>query len=245
MLISPKDWFAPLGRGGRGSIMRLAECDGKALLRRHGLAVPRGVLLRAGEPAPAEAAGWAGHVLKAQVLEGGRGKRGWCSACPRFPRCPRLHQRIADDPAVGDAPILLEEAVAIAQEIYLAVRIDGTRQCLELLVAPEGGEDVERAGSLTRIPIDPLTPTTPGRALSRTAEGVPARPGIPACPLCGAAAGNRTARGSGTAGDQSAGADQGRQVRRLRRQGHPRRQRGRPARPRRSSRSAVRSKGAA
>ena len=56
--------------------MRLAEIDGKALLRRHGLAVPRGVLLRAGEPAPADAAQWAGHVLKAQVLEGGRGKRG-------------------------------------------------------------------------------------------------------------------------------------------------------------------------
>ena len=29
--------------------MRLAEFDGKALLRRHGLAVPRGVLLRPGE----------------------------------------------------------------------------------------------------------------------------------------------------------------------------------------------------
>ena len=32
--------------------MRLAEVDGKALLRRHGLAVPRGVLLRAGENPP-------------------------------------------------------------------------------------------------------------------------------------------------------------------------------------------------
>jgi succinyl-CoA synthetase beta subunit len=62
---------------------------------------------------------------------------------------------------VGDAPILLEEAVAIAQEIYLAVRVDGTQQCLELLVAPQGGEDVERAGALTGIPLDPLTPATP------------------------------------------------------------------------------------
>ena len=61
--------------------MRLAETDGKALLRRHGLAVPRSVLLgsddsAAGDEAPAEATQWAGYVLKAQVLEGGRGKRG-------------------------------------------------------------------------------------------------------------------------------------------------------------------------
>ena len=56
--------------------MRLAEYDGKALLRRHGIAVPRSVLLQAGEGFPEEAAQWRGFVLKAQLLEGGRGKRG-------------------------------------------------------------------------------------------------------------------------------------------------------------------------
>jgi hypothetical protein len=34
--------------------MRLAEVEGKALLRRHGVAVPRGVLLPAGENPPTE-----------------------------------------------------------------------------------------------------------------------------------------------------------------------------------------------
>ena len=56
--------------------MRLAEFDGKALLRRHGVAVPRSILLRSGDPVPAEVTQWTGHLLKAQVLEGGRGKRG-------------------------------------------------------------------------------------------------------------------------------------------------------------------------
>ena len=51
--------------------MRLAECDGKALLRRHGVAVPRGVLVHAGESPPDDIAGWPGFVLKAQLLEGG------------------------------------------------------------------------------------------------------------------------------------------------------------------------------
>ena len=36
--------------------MRLAESDGKALLRRHGVALPRSVLLSADEAPPADAA---------------------------------------------------------------------------------------------------------------------------------------------------------------------------------------------
>src|SRR5262245_3285339 len=146
--------------GRRGiSIMRLAEIDGKALLRRHGLAVPRGVLIGAGEDAPAEARQWPGHVLKAQVLEGGRGKRGLVRRLADLGELAPARVGIAaalDDP---QAPLLLEEAVPIAREIYLAVRIDGTGQGLELLAA-EGGEDVEATKSLARIPLGPAGDTT-------------------------------------------------------------------------------------
>ena len=140
--------------------MRLAETDGKALLRRHGLAVPRSVLLGADDDAPAEAAQWAGqglkdYVLKAQVLEGGRGKRGLVRRLAGLAELADTRRRISaalDDP---EAPLLLEEAIEIAREIYVAVRIDGTRQGLELLVASEGGEEVERTQSLIRIPVAP------------------------------------------------------------------------------------------
>jgi succinyl-CoA synthetase beta subunit len=141
--------------------MRLAEIDGKALLRRHGVAVPRGVLLRGDETAPAEAAAWPGHILKAQILEGGRGKRGLVRKLADFGSLADTRRAIRA--ALGDpvAPLLLEEAVEIGREIYLAVRIDGTRQALELLVAPQGGEEVETSGAVTRIPIDPIAPITP------------------------------------------------------------------------------------
>jgi succinyl-CoA synthetase beta subunit len=134
--------------------MRLAEIDGKALLRGHGLAVPRGVLLGGGDAAPAEAAQWPGHVLKAQVLEGGRGKRGLVRRLADLAELAPTRRRISD--ALGDpaTPLLLEEAVAITREIYLAVRIDGTRQGLELLVAAEGGENVETTAALARIALD-------------------------------------------------------------------------------------------
>jgi succinyl-CoA synthetase beta subunit len=140
--------------------MRLAEIDGKALLRRHGLAVPRGALLRAGDDPPAEAAQWPGHMLKAQVLDGGRGKRGLVRRLADLTELAPVRRRMTaalDDP---QAPLLLEEAVPIGREIYLAIRIDGTRQGLELLLAREGGEDVETTKALVRIPLAAATTVT-------------------------------------------------------------------------------------
>jgi len=140
--------------------MRLAEIDGKALLRRHGLAVPRGALIGAGDAVPADAAQWAGHVVKAQVLEGGRGKRGLVRKLADIGEFADVRARIVAALADPDTPLMLEEAVSIAREIYLAVRIDGTRQGLELLVAGEGGEEVEHTQSLLRIPVPADTPVT-------------------------------------------------------------------------------------
>jgi succinyl-CoA synthetase beta subunit len=141
--------------------MRLAEYDGKALLRRHGLAVPRGVLIHVGESPPDTVADWPGFVLKAQLLEGGRGKRGLVRTFTSLGEFRDARRLIL--PALEDAniPLLLEEAVPIAREIFVAVRVDGSAQRLELLIAPEGGENVETTAKLARIPIEPGTPTTP------------------------------------------------------------------------------------
>jgi len=151
--------------------MRLAECDGKALLRRHGLAVPRGMLLGGGENPPSGAAYWPGFFLKAQVLEGGRGKNGLVR---RFDKAAdlrdarRLILATVDD---ADTPLLLEEAVSIAREIYVAVRIDGVKQKVELLIAPQGGENVEQSAKLMRIPVEDAT--TPDAIFAAIAKNFP------------------------------------------------------------------------
>jgi succinyl-CoA synthetase beta subunit len=141
--------------------MRLAEVDGKALLRRHGIGVPQSVLLRASENPPDDTAGWPGFLLKAQVLEGGRGKSGLVrrfDEADGFRDARRLILATLDD---ADTPLLLEQAVPIAREIFVAVRVDGTRQRLELLVAPQGGENVEQSARLARIAIaEDTTPET-------------------------------------------------------------------------------------
>ena len=154
--------------------MRLAEYDGKVLLRRHGVAVPRGVLVHAGESPPDAVADWPGFVLKAQLLEGGRGKRGLVRVFDKLDGFRDARRLIL--PALEDAniPLLLEEAVPIAREIFVAVRIDGSAQRLELLVAPEGGENVEATAKLARIPIEPGVLTTPEKIFAALGKLFPA-----------------------------------------------------------------------
>jgi succinyl-CoA synthetase beta subunit len=154
--------------------MRLAEVDGKVLLRRHGIALPRGVLLQAGETPPSDTLSWPGFLLKAQILEGGRGKRGLVrrfATAADFRAVRRLIVATLDD---ADTPLLLEEAVDIAREIFVAVRIDGTQQRLELLIAPQGGENVEQSVKLSRVPIEDPASARPEVIYSAIATLFPA-----------------------------------------------------------------------
>jgi succinyl-CoA synthetase beta subunit len=141
--------------------MRLAEVEGKALLRRHGLAVPRSLLVPPGDDVPESAASWPGFLLKAQILEGGRGKRGLVRAFEKAGEIRNARRLILANLEDADTPLLLEEAVPIAREIFVAVRIDGTRQRLEILIAPQGGENVEQSAKLARIPVENSAPITP------------------------------------------------------------------------------------
>jgi len=141
--------------------MRLAEADGKALLRRHGLAVPRGVVLGNGEDPPHQAHSWPGFLLKAQLLEGGRGKRGLVRRFTTLAEFRDVRRLILASLEDADTPLLLEEAVPIAREIFIAIRVDGTQQRLELLLAPHGGENVEQSAKLARIPLENAAPATP------------------------------------------------------------------------------------
>lgn len=131
--------------------MRLTEHDGKGVLRRHGIAVPQGRLLREA-PGPVEHG-----ILKAQILEGGRGQRGLVrrSSAGEAPAVAAAIRAALGDMA---APLLLEEALPLAREIYLALRIDGTAQCIELLCAPQGGMAVEQSPHLLRCGIEPEAP---------------------------------------------------------------------------------------
>ncbi|MGA9895083.1 MAG: ATP-grasp domain-containing protein [Xanthobacteraceae bacterium] len=154
--------------------MRLAEVEGKALLRRHGLAVPRSLLLPAGEDVPASAANWPGYVLKAQILESGRGKRGLVRPFAVPDEIRNARRLILANLEDADTPLLLEEAVAVAREIFVAARVDGTRKRLEILIAPQGGANVEQLAKLVRIPVATAAPATPEAIYAAIAKLFPA-----------------------------------------------------------------------
>jgi succinyl-CoA synthetase beta subunit len=153
--------------------MRLAEVEGKALLRRHGVAVPESLLLAPGEDMPERVARWPGFVLKAQILEGGRGKAGLVRVFKSAADMRDARRLILANLEDADTPLLLEEAVPIAREIFIAVRIDGSRQRLEILIAPQGGENVEELAKLVRIPVEIAAPTTPETIYAAIAKQFP------------------------------------------------------------------------
>jgi succinyl-CoA synthetase beta subunit len=141
--------------------MRLAEIEGKALLRRHGVAVPDGFLLAAGQEVPERAANWPAFVLKAQILEGGRAKSGLVRAFKTAADLRAARRLILANLEEADTALLLEEAVPVAREIFVAVRIDGIRQRPEVLIAPRGGENAEDLAKLVRVPVETADSATP------------------------------------------------------------------------------------
>jgi succinyl-CoA synthetase beta subunit len=145
--------------------MRLTEWDGKAALRRHGIALPASALLAGDAPPP----GFDDAMVKAQLLEGGRGKRGLVRRATGD--VPAVAQAIRASLGDARAPLMLERPIAITREIFLALRVDGTAQAIAVLCAPEGGIDVEAAAPPLHWTLDPDSPAALGDSLRALRQG--------------------------------------------------------------------------
>lgn len=146
--------------------MKLFEYLGKEIFRRYGIPVPQGevgatpeevakAVTNLGKPA----------VLKAQVLAGKRGKAG----AIKFPGDAGEARELAAGllgKEVGGFPvekILVEEKLAIEQELYLAVTFDyGARTAL-ILASAAGGMDIEEVPEekIIRRRVDPTVGVNP------------------------------------------------------------------------------------
>ena len=145
--------------------MQLPEFEGKRLFRRHGIPVPRGVLWPELPETPD------GFVVKAQIAEGGRGKRGGIRFAATAPAAAAAAEALLGSVIGGHRvdEVYVEERLDIAAELYLSVVLDRGRCCYAILAAPRGGVDVEARAveGLVRLPLDPLS--APGAAqLDRT-----------------------------------------------------------------------------
>ncbi len=144
--------------------MDLLEHQGKQLLRAAGLPAPRGEVAHDAAMARAAAERLGLPVaVKAQVRTGKRGKAGGIRVCATLPEVERATADILDM-HIGGRPVecvLVEEGVSIRRELYAAIVLSRHERAPLLLLAAEGGMDVEELAAaggdaLFQTTIDPL-----------------------------------------------------------------------------------------
>ncbi len=160
--------------------MKIHEYQAKEILRKFGVAVPRGYL--AVTPLEAEGAarqlGGGISAVKAQIHAGGRGKGGGVKLA-RSPDEARSHAEamlgmMLKTPQTGPLgqevrKVYVEEGCRIARELYLGMTLDREVGRLAVMASTEGGVDIEEVAHETpekilREWVSPLTGLMPFQA---------------------------------------------------------------------------------
>jgi len=160
--------------------VKIHEYQAKEILRKFGVAVPRGYL--AVTPLEAEGAarqlGGGVCAVKAQIHAGGRGKGGGVKLA-RSPDEARAHAEgmlgmMLKTPQTGPngqevRKVYVEEGCRIARELYLGMTLDREVGRLAVMASTEGGMDIEEVAQkspekILREWISPLTGLMPFQA---------------------------------------------------------------------------------
>ncbi len=138
---------------------RLHEYQGKALLKAHGVNVPRGEVVHSANEAREAAKRLGGKtILKVQAWITGRKAKGGVL----FANSPDEAAAAAEKLLAlrfGNFPVtevLIEELIDIAHEVFVSMSIDDAARAPVLLLDVQGGSGIEdRAATVNRLPIDP------------------------------------------------------------------------------------------
>ena len=156
--------------------MNIHEYQGKDILRKFGVAVPKGIVAYSPEEAKLAAEqlfadlGCPVVVVKAQIHAGGRGKAGGVKLAKSPEEASDIarqligmtlvtHQTGPDGKQVGR--LLVEEGMNIEKEFYVGITLDRSTSRNVLMVSTEGGMEIEKVAEETpekilKIQIDPL-----------------------------------------------------------------------------------------
>lgn len=170
--------------------MKIHEYQGKEILRKFGVAVPRGTAVFSVDEAvkAAEALGTPVTVVKAQIHAGGRGKGGGVKVAKSIDQVREYAGQILgmqlvthQTDAAGQKVrrLLIEEGADIKQELYVGLVVDRVTQLITVMASSEGGMEIEEVADKTpelihKVAVDPSTGLTDAQAddLSRKI-GVP------------------------------------------------------------------------
>lgn len=153
--------------------MNIHEYQGKEVLRKYGVATPRGVPCFSVDEAVRAATGLGGGawVVKAQIHAGGRGKGGGVKVARSIGEVHDYASRILGMTLVTHQTgqegrvvkrLLIEEGADIKKELYVGMVVDRGSQRVALMASSEGGMDIEEVASRTpekihKVFIDPVT----------------------------------------------------------------------------------------
>jgi succinyl-CoA synthetase beta subunit len=156
--------------------MNVHEYQGKELLRKYGVATPRGVPCFSVAEADAAAREIGGKVwvVKAQIHAGGRGKGGGVKVAKSLAQVHEFASSILGMTLVTHQTgpegrlvkrLLVEEGADIAKELYVGMVVDRATQRVTLMASSEGGTEIEEVAAhspekIHKVAIDPVSGLT-------------------------------------------------------------------------------------
>lgn len=129
--------------------MKLYEFQAKELFAQAGIPIPRGQMVTDPEGAARAAAELGRCVVKAQAHAGGRGKAGFIKLAETPEQAKSLAAGMLGQTFKGFVinRLLIEEAVSIASEYYLAITVDRATKSPIMICSARGGVDIEEVAA--------------------------------------------------------------------------------------------------
>jgi succinyl-CoA synthetase beta subunit len=141
--------------------MKIHEYQAKAILKKYGVAVPRGEMAETPEQAEAVAkslfaAGASGVVVKAQIHAGGRGKGGGVKIAKSVEEARELASKILGKALITHQTgpegrvvrrLLIEETLPIEKELYIGILVDRGEGKPVFMASAAGGMEIEQVAA--------------------------------------------------------------------------------------------------
>ena len=128
--------------------MLIYEYEAKQLFRKHQIPLLNSVLITNPEDIEEYQALYGNNgVIKAQILSGGRGKRGLIKVSKNASELKQFTNEIFQRTDVKEGKIqkiLIEEFADIADEIYLSAMLDRTTKKILVMISLQGGVNIEK-----------------------------------------------------------------------------------------------------
>lgn len=177
--------------------MKIHEYQGKEILRKYGVTVPKGIACMSVDEAvkAAETLGGPVWVVKAQIHAGGRGKGGGVKVAKSLEQVREYANQIMGMQLVTHQTgpegqkvrrLLVEEGADIQKELYVSMVTDRVSQRVVLMASSEGGMDIEEVAEkhpelIHKVAIDPAVGLTDAEA-----DQIAAKIGVPAASIADA-----------------------------------------------------------